>query len=76
MTGKKLATELKKVSLSADDHIMADVIRLQEEIAAAEAEVATLEARINQTIYRLHDLTPDEIAMIESAAQQGISNRP
>lgn len=69
ITGKKLATELKKVSLSADDHIMTDVIRLQEEIGTAEAEIAALEARINQTIYRLHDLTCDEIAMIEAAAQ-------
>jgi len=69
MTGKKLASELKKVALSADDHIMADVIRLQEEIATAETEIATLETRINQTIYRLHDLTPEEIAMIEAAVQ-------
>lgn len=69
MTGKKLATELKKVALTADDHIMADVIRLQEEIATAETEIAKLEARIDHTIYRLHDLTPDEIAMIEAAVQ-------
>lgn len=69
MTGKKLATELKKVAPSADDHIMTDVIRLQEEIAIAETEIATLETRINQTIYLLHDLTPEEIAMIEAAVQ-------
>lgn len=69
MTGKKLASELKKVAMTADDHIMTDVIRLQEEIATAETEIATLETRINQTIYRLHDLTPEEIAMIEAAVQ-------
>jgi hypothetical protein len=67
MTGKKLATDLKKVALNADDHIMADVIRLQEEVAAAEAEINSLEARINKTIYRLHELTPDEIALIEGS---------
>lgn len=67
INGKKLATELKKVTLSADDHIMADVIRLQEEIATAETEIAKLETRINQTIYRLHDLTPEEIKLIENA---------
>ncbi|MFC2966822.1 Eco57I restriction-modification methylase domain-containing protein [Acidimangrovimonas pyrenivorans] len=66
MTGKKLAMELRKISLSAEDHIMADVIRLQDEIAAAETEIATRERRINQTIYRLHDLSPGEIAMIEA----------
>lgn len=69
MTGKALAAELKKVALSADDHIMTDVIRLQEEIAAAETEIATMESGINQTIYRLHDLTPDEIVMIEAAVR-------
>lgn len=67
-TGKKLANELRKVALSADDHIMADVIRLQEEIATVEAEIDKLEARINQTIYRLHDLTPEEISMIEASS--------
>lgn len=65
-TGRKLASALRKVALTADDHIMADVIRLQKEIATAETEIATLEDRINQTIYRLHDLTPDEIKMIET----------
>lgn len=67
MAGKKLASELKKVSPSAEDHIMADVIRLQAEIATIEAEIAALEARINQTIYRLHVLTQDEITMIEAS---------
>ena len=66
MTGKKLAAELKKVALAADGHIMADVIRLQGEVATAETEIAMLETRINQTIYRLHELTSGEISMIEA----------
>jgi hypothetical protein len=69
MTGKKLAAGLRKVSVHADDHIMADVIRLQEEITNTETEIATLEDRINKTIYRLHDLTRDEIALIEGAVK-------
>lgn len=48
---------------------MADVIRLQEEIASADTEIATLETRINQMIYRLHDLTLSEISMIEASVQ-------
>lgn len=68
-TGAKLADMLRKVSPSAEAHIMAEVIRLQTSIAAAEAEIATLEDRINQTIYRLHKLTREEIALIESAAR-------
>lgn len=68
-TGAKLADMLRKVSPSAEAHIMAEVIRLQTSIAADEAEIATLEGRINQTIYRLHKLTREEIALIESAAR-------
>jgi len=68
-TGAKLADMLRKVSPSADAHIMAEVISLQTSIATDEAEIATLENRINQTIYRLHKLTREEIALIESAAR-------
>jgi hypothetical protein len=68
-TGQKLADMLRKVSPSAEAHIMAEVIRLQTSIASDEAEIATLEDRINQTIYRLHKLTRAEIALIESAAR-------
>lgn len=68
-TGAKLADMLRKVSPSAEAHIMAEVIRLQTSIAADEAEIATLEDRINQTIYRLHKLTREEIALIESAVR-------
>lgn len=69
LKGKRLATELRKVSMEADAHIMADVIRLQEEVAAAQKEIATLERRINETIYKLHDLTTEEIELIESAVR-------
>lgn len=68
-TGKKLADLLRAVSLNAEEHIMAEVIRLQRNIAAAEAEITILETRINQTIYGLYKLSHDEIAMIESAAR-------
>lgn len=65
LTGKKLADELRKVSMSADIHIMADVIDLEDQISNIETEIALLEDRVNRTLYRLHDLTPDEVAMIE-----------
>lgn len=68
-TGAKLADMLRKVSPSAEAHIIAEVIRLQTSIATDEAEIATLEDRINQTIYRLHKLTREEIALIEVAAR-------
>ena len=67
MTGKNLAAKLKKVALRADDHLMADIIRLQEDIGKAETEIATLEAAIDKTIYRLHNLTQDEIEIIETS---------
>lgn len=68
-TGAKLADMLRKVSPSAEAHIMAEVIRLQTRIATDEAEITTLKDRINQTIYRLHKLTREEIALIEGAAR-------
>ena len=69
LTGRKLATELKKVSISAEVHIMTDVIELQKEISRIDTEITWLEDRVNQTIYRLHGLTEDEIAMIEAVTQ-------
>lgn len=63
-TGQKLADMLRKVSPVAEAHIMAEVIRLQTGIAADEAEIRKLEERINQTVFRLHNLTPNEIALI------------
>jgi hypothetical protein len=36
------------------------------EIARLSAEIATAEARIDSIVYNLFDLTPDEIALLES----------
>ncbi|MCY3753878.1 MAG: restriction endonuclease subunit M, partial [Alphaproteobacteria bacterium] len=69
LTGKKLADELRRVSVSADPHLMAEVVGREQEISAIDAEIARLEARVNETIYRLHNLTPDEIAVIEAATR-------
>ena len=63
--GKRLAAELTKVSLTAEPHMMAGIVALQEQMTAVDAEIAMTEARVNATIYRLHDLTPEEIALIE-----------
>ena len=69
LTGKKLADELKRVSVNADSHLMAEVVEREEEISAIDAEITVLEARVNETIYRLHGLTPEEIAIIEAASR-------
>ena len=62
--GKRLAAELTKVSLTAEPHMMAGIVALQEQMTAVDAEIAMTEARVNATIYRLHHLTPAEIALI------------
>ena len=69
LTGKKLAEDLKRVSVNADAHLMAEVVQREDEISAIDAEIARLEARVNETIYRLHGLTPEEIAIIEAASR-------
>ena len=43
------------------------ITRDREEIARLTAEIAQAEAQIDSIIYELFDLTPDEIAMLESA---------
>jgi len=69
MDGKRLSALLKKVTPTAEAHIMADIIALQEAITATEVEITQIETRVNQTIYRLHALTPAEIRMIEVDAR-------
>jgi hypothetical protein len=69
MDGKRLSALLKKVTPTAEAHIMADIIALQEAITATEVEITQIETRVNQTIYRLHALTPAEIRMIEADAR-------
>lgn len=69
LTGKKLADELRRVSVSADPHLMAEVVEREQAISAIDAETARLEASVNETVYHLHRLTPDEIAIIEAAVR-------
>lgn|GEM_PF-3338285 len=69
LTGKKLVDELRRVSVSADPHLMAEVVERAQAISAIDAEIARLESRVNETIYRLHDLTLDEIAIVEAATR-------
>ena len=40
LTGKKLADELKRVSVNADSHLMAEVVQREDEISAIDAEIA------------------------------------
>lgn len=44
-------------------------------IAADEAEIATLEKRINQTIYRPHELIREEIGLMTNAERRRIFER-
>ena len=43
------------------------ITRDRAEIARLTAEIAQAEARIDNIVYELFDLTPDEIALLESA---------
>ena len=65
LTGKKMAAELRTVSISADTHIRKDIVEHQLAIARIEEEVWKLEDRINRRIYRLHDLSQNDIKMVE-----------
>ena len=54
--------------LRAADHSAWEdwITRDRAEIARLSAEIAAAEARIDSIVYSLFDLTPDEIALLES----------
>ena len=65
--GKKLTIELRKVNTRGDSAIVTQVMALQEAISDAESEISAIESQVNMMIYRLQQLTDDEIAMIEKS---------
>ena len=57
------------LSYAADGSLTpARVTRDRTEIARLSAEITKAEARIDSIVYALFDLTPDEIALLESVA--------
>jgi type I restriction-modification system DNA methylase subunit len=62
---EKLCKELCKIALNDDSPIVAQVIKLQEELSDLEQSIAIKERDVNAVIYDLYNLTPEDIALIE-----------
>lgn len=65
-TGKKLADTLRKVAFTAADAVREQIIDRQRDLSEIEGQIMTAEAEMNAHVYRLYDLSPEEIAMVEA----------
>ncbi|MEX2642151.1 MAG: DNA methyltransferase [Acetobacterales bacterium] len=65
-TGKKLSDQLRKVALTTADAVREQIMARQRDLSAVEIDIATSEAEINALVYRLYELTPEEIALVEA----------
>ena len=65
-TGKKLADALRRVALTTEGAVREQIIDRQRALSAVEADIATAEAEMNDRVYRLYGLTPEEIRLVEA----------
>jgi len=65
-TGKKLADALRKVALTAPEAVREQIIERQGVLSTTEAEIAAAETEMNERVYQLYDLTPEEISLVEA----------
>ncbi|NLE56018.1 MAG: restriction endonuclease subunit M, partial [Lentisphaerae bacterium] len=66
--GKRLLRLLLNVRVTADHALRDRIVAIDADIAALDAKIAAAEQAINAVVYRLYQLTPEEIAMIEAGA--------
>lgn len=61
---RRLLRLLLSLRRTGNDHLRDQVIALDSRIVSLDAEIATAEREMNALIYRLYDLSPDEIRMV------------
>jgi hypothetical protein len=54
------------VALTASEAVREQIIDRELALSAVEAEIAAAEAEMNARVYRLYDLTPEEIRLVEA----------
>lgn len=64
--GKKLCNALRKLAVTDNDALVKQIIDLEEELTALEADIAKEEEEINQVISSLYGLNEQEIKLIEA----------
>lgn len=65
-TGKRLVTALLKLRKTDNANLAAGVVKLDNEIQSLDGQIESAEREINQLIYKLYDLTEDEIRLVEN----------
>lgn len=71
-TGKKLADALRTLAPATNAALVEQVISLQIELAACEADIKSGEARMNELVEGLYCLTPAESALVNRANPQPV----
>lgn len=69
--GKSLVKKLLSIRIPNDDGLRKTILELNEKIADLDREIHAAETEINKLIYDFYKLTPEEIALVESAGQGG-----
>ena len=64
--GKRLSRALRRLSLPDNPAAVQHVISLQDELAGLDAEIADAERELNVLLYRLYDLSPEDIRLVEA----------
>lgn len=64
-TAKRFLSLLLNLRNTNDEHLRNAVVSLDAEIVALSARIAQAEAELNHIIYRLYDLSPEEIQLVE-----------
>jgi hypothetical protein len=64
--GKKLSAALRKLSVSDNLAAVQQIIDLQRRLTVLETEIADAERELNALLYRLYDLSPEDIRLVEA----------
>jgi hypothetical protein len=72
--GKKLANALRRLAVADNPAVVEQIIALERELSALEADIAGQEAEMNALVYRLYGLTQADIALVEREPRQIRSN--
>jgi hypothetical protein len=71
--GKKLVNGLRNLAVADNPAVVQQIVTHERELTRLEADNTQHEAEINTLIYRLYDLTDNDIALIEYGRQRGPS---
>lgn len=63
--GKKLANALRKLAVADNPAVVEQIIALEKELSALDADIARKESEMNALVYHLYALSQADITLIE-----------